>query len=372
MLVVQRRLTHYRVPFFDELRRRMDAAGLELQLACGEPSPAERAKADEGRLDWAQPLPTRYLFGDKLCWQPFAHLARDADAVVLTAENKLVCNLQQQYLGDGGRRVLLWGHGANLQGDPKSWRERVKRVVARKADWWLGYTEASRGLIEVSGFPAERITILNNAVDTRRFAAEVEAVTPQQCEALRSELSIGAGPVGMYVGSLYPDRRFAWPLAAAQALRGRISGFELLVLGDGPQRELVQSAAAAHPWIHALGARQGADKALAMSLAQVCLNPGLVGLGILDSFVARVPLVTTDCGLHSPEIAYLEDGDNGVISVDSIEAFVAAAASVLLDDVLARRLRSGCARSAARYTVQAMADRFVDGVQRCLAAPGRR
>lgn len=63
----------------------------------------------------------------------------------------------------------------NLQGDPDSWRERFKRKVVSYADWWFGYTQMSVPLIERSGFPVERITVLNNSIDTAELAASVRS-----------------------------------------------------------------------------------------------------------------------------------------------------------------------------------------------------
>lgn len=102
------------------------------------------------------------------------------------------------------------------------------------------------------------------------------------------------------------------------------------------------------------------------------LNPGLVGLGILDAFVCGVPMVTTDCGLHSPEVAYLDSGVNGWMTPDTLGDFIDAAAAVLTDDALYARLRRGCAVSAKAYTVEGMAKNFARGVRQCLDAPAWR
>ena len=95
--------------------------------------------------------------------------------VVMGAENKLLYNLYVQ-MASRNIRVALWGHGGNLQGSRSSWRERFKRVMARQADWWFAYTELSVPLIERSGFPRNRITVVNNSIDTVELAAQRRAV----------------------------------------------------------------------------------------------------------------------------------------------------------------------------------------------------
>jgi glycosyltransferase involved in cell wall biosynthesis len=371
VLVVQRRLTHYRVPFFETLRADLQAAGVELRLAYGEPTAQEATKRDSGELDWAERLPTRYLLDGRLCWQPFGHLARDADLTIVTAENKLVCNLAEQY-GARGRRVALWGHGANLQGDAASLRERFKARVALRADWWLAYTELSRGLIESLGFPSERITVLDNAVDTTELRRQMEGVTAEAQAALRAEFGLQGGRVGLYLGSLYTEKRIDFLLDAARAIRRSIPEFELMVVGGGPQQGLVADAAAREPWIKFLGVRRGAEKALALSLAQLYLHPGALGLAVQDAFVAGIPLVTTRLGTHGPEIAYLESGRNALVTENTMDAFVAASVGLLQDEQRHAAMRAECLSDSRRYTLQHMSRRFTTAVLGALSAPVRR
>lgn len=371
VLVVQRRLTHYRVPFFELLRADLRSAGLELCLACGEPTPEEATKRDGGRLDWAVNLPTRYAFGGRLCWQPFGHLARDAAVTVITAENKLLYNLVEQF-GAPGRRVMLWGHGGNLQGQRDSLRERFKARVSRRADWWLAYTALSRDLVQGLGFPADRISVLENAVDTTELRTQLQAISPEARAAGRAVLGVGPGPVGIYIGSLYAEKRIDFLLDAARGIRARVPSFELLVVGAGPQAALVAEAAAREAWIKPLGVLRGADKALALSLADVYLHPGAIGLAVQDAFVAGVPLVTAQLATHGPEIAYVDSGRNGLVTPDDLQAYVQACVALLTDDRQHAAMRAQGLADGQRYTLQNMSRRFTEGVLGVLAAPIRR
>lgn len=373
--VVQRRMTHYRVPFFEALRGSLASRGVELTLAYGEGTAAELEKGDGADVAWASCLSTRYWLDGRLCWQPLSAVTQQADMLVVALENKLVLNLLYQY-GHPALRVGLWGHGANLQGDPRSWRERFKLRVASRADWWFGYTEMSRPLIARSGFPDERVTVLNNAVDTSTMRQQFDAVSVADRLSWRRSHGVGAdAPVGIFVGSLYEEKRLDFLLAAATRVRDMVPGFELFIIGAGPERSKVDAFARQHAWVHALGLQKGQDKVTALAASDVMLNPGLVGLGILDSFVCEVPMVTTDCGLHSPEIAYLSPGVNGEMTPNTETAFVAKVVNLLSDPFHRMRLRQGCAESGRRYTVANMADNFAHGVAQCLDAPiirGRR
>ncbi|MCY1216194.1 PEP-CTERM/exosortase A-associated glycosyltransferase [compost metagenome] len=371
VLVVQRRLPHYRVRFFSQLREELHHRGIAFHLAYGQPTPAEEKKNDSGTLEWATPVPTRYFLGGRLCWLQQPSAIKDADLLVLTPENKILSNLPLQYFSSR-QKVVLWGHGANLQGDPSSLRERFKRIVARKADWWFAYTALSLPLISRTGFPPERVSVLQNAVDTSELAALHSAVTGDAQDEIRRKYGLRTGPVGAYIGSLYTEKRIDFLLEASLQIRKQVPDFQLLVIGDGPLRSQVDRFCQEHQWAHAMGIQIGANKVSALSLAKVILNPGLVGLGILDSFVCGVPMVTTDCGLHSPEISYLEPGANGIMSENSIEDYVGKTCKILTDPQKWSTLHMGCKASSSLYTLDNMVKNFADGIEHCAAAPMRR
>ncbi|MFY9509562.1 MAG: hypothetical protein WAQ05_01135, partial [Rubrivivax sp.] len=172
--VVQRRLTHYRVPLFEQMRQRLDADGIDFRLLHGEATAPEAAKHDAGHIAWAETLPTRYLLDGRLCWQPFMHRAAASDLVVVTQENKLLNNLLA--IASPWRRPALafWGHGRNMQApQPDGARERFKRWTTNRVDWWFAYTALSADFVRNDGFPAARITVLDNSIDTGELRAAV-------------------------------------------------------------------------------------------------------------------------------------------------------------------------------------------------------
>jgi glycosyltransferase involved in cell wall biosynthesis len=272
------------------------------------------------------------------------------------------------------KKVALFGHGRNFQAErPDVLRERFKRYWASKADWWFCYTERSADVVAGHGFPRGRITVFNNAIDTSAIGRELAAIDATAQERLRQRLFGGSRVIGLYLGGLYREKRIAFLLDAAAAVRREVPDFHLLVIGGGPQAELVATAAARHDWIRYVGPKFGAEKSHLASLARVQLMPGLVGLGILDSFAYGTPLVTTNVPFHSPEIAYLENGKNGMMVVDpeDVAGYAAAVVRVLTDDAHRAALQAGAAEALARYTIESMVGRFVDGVVEALAASRR-
>ena len=366
--IVQRRLTHYRLPLFERMRSSLQAEGVRLRLLHGVPTASERSKNDEGQLAWAEALATHYWLDDRVCWQPFLRQAAGSDLLIVTQENKLVNNLTALAQPWRAGRLAFWGHGRNLQSErPDGVLERFKRWTTTKVNWWFAYTELSARLVREDGFPASRITVLNNSIDTTDLRSAVALARLAPREALRVGLGLPtAGPLGVFVGSLYEGKRIPWLLRAAEAIHACLPDFHLAIAGAGPDKACIDEAAARLPYVHALGGVRGERKAQLLAAADVMLNPGLVGLGILDAFVAGLPMLTTDRGLHSPEIAYLQSGDNGLITADDLGAFVNAVVQLLQDPAQAQRLRAGALQAGELYSIEGMSDRFCTGILACL------
>lgn len=370
VVVTQLRLTHYRVAFFEELRRELGQRGIRMVLLHGQPDPGAIGKRDEGNVEWAIRVENRYWrIGNKyLAWQPFPSELGDADLIVITQENRILSNylhLLRRYFG--GSNVAFWGHGANLQSHNRdSLLEGFKRWTTNRVAWWFAYTKMSADLVAAAGFPAERISVLDNSIDTSGLRQQVESVTLDEKLALRRSFGLGDGPVGIFTGSLYADKRIDFMLTSAELIRKKVPDFHFLIVGEGVEQEKIRSWCENHPWAHWAGARFGRDKAMCLSVAHVMLNPGAVGLSILDSFASGVPLVSTNCQIHGPEIAYLIDGKNGVMAENDVVAYADSVVDLLSDASRLKRLASACVDSAAKYTVENMAAKFADGVEQAL------
>ena len=371
VVCVQRRLPQYRVPLFVALRQELARRDIDFVLVHGQATAAEADKRDEGHLPWALQVPCRYALGGRLCWQSLGPALATADLAIVTQENRLLHNLLA-LTWRRPTRLAFWGHGRNFQSAGASdGREWFKNWTSRHADWWFAYTDLSSAVVQASGFTAARITTVNNAIDTSALMAECAAVDESAIAAWRARLNLGTGPVGVFIGSLYEEKRIGLLLRAGGELARRVPGFRLVVIGDGPDRVLVRDAAAREGWLRHLGVQLGADKAVALRAAHLLLNPGGVGLGILDAFAAGVPLVTTDCGLHGPEIAYLRNGENALMTANSLDSFVNGCEQLLRDPAERERMAVQARCDAQRYTLQNMVQRFANGVEAALQLPAR-
>lgn len=378
VVVLQHRLLHYRLPFFERLRAICADRGLRLRLVHGQASTLEAGRQDTAALPWADVVHNRFarVLGTDLLWQPFPRELQTAKLVVLMQESRILSNYRWLV---GNRltpwqKVAYWGHGRNFQSPhADGWRERWKGVMRNRVDWWFAYTGLSRHIVADGGYPPERITVLDNAIDNEGFSTELAAVEPARIAALRERIGAAAGaPVGLYCGSLYPDKRLDLLVEAADRIHHERPSFRLVVLGDGPSRPWLAEAARSRPWLHGVGTQRGADKAAWFRTADCFLSPGAVGLHVLDAFCAGLPMITTSTARHGPEIAYLSSGHNGFIVPANAPQFAQACLALLDDPQLNARLRAAASADARRYTLDGMVRHFMDGIQACLAMPPLR
>ncbi len=131
----------------------------------------------------------------------------------------------------------------------------------------------------------------------------------------------------------------------------------------------MQEIAVARPWIKVMGPRFDTDKVELMMLGKLFLMPGLVGLAVVDAGAAGLPTITTAFPYHSPEIAYIEDGKNGMIVKDwqNPQAYADAVVDVLRDRPRQLAMSKAASAMADRISIEAMADNFARGVLSALS-----
>ncbi len=369
--ILQHRLLHYRVGLFEQLRQQCLSRGIDLHLVHGQPTRRELAKKDVGSVPWADVVTNKVReVGERdWLWQPFPLHLRDADLVVVMQESRLLSNypllLSRLW---SKRKVAYWGHGANFQSDaPAGLRERWKQLLLTKVDWWFAYTQMTVDVVAKAGYPPKQMTCLNNAIDTGAFKRDLTAVTDVDLVAARQALGIAPGAtVGIFCGSLYPDKKLDFLVEACDRIHSESPQFHCIVLGDGPSMPILREAAASRPWLHLLGVTKGAHKALYFRMGAFMLNPGLVGLHIVDAFCAGLVMVTTTGARHSPEVCYLRDGVNGVMTSDSTTEYAQRVLALINDPVGLAQLRAASLADADVYTLEKMVAQFADGIEQCL------
>jgi glycosyltransferase involved in cell wall biosynthesis len=244
----------------------------------------------------------------------------------------------------GGTRLVHTKHGrarsASLRG------RLVTRWAAGRADAIVAVSrDAASRAIEREGFPADRVSLIYNGIDTGRVTARTGA--------WRQRL--------VTVARLEPVKSLDLLLRALAHLRGTGHAATLTVVGDGTEREALEQLTrelglVEHVtftgWTRNVESYLGEADLFVMSSRSEGLS-----LTLLEAMAVGLPVVATDVG-GNPEV--IEEGVTGhLVPHGSPQALAGAMAAVLArPDRAAAMGAAGRQRVLARFSLDVMADAY--------------
>ena len=250
---------------------------------------------------------------------------------------------------------------------PFRWFERA--TLAR-ADGWVAGGQLVYDAMVSKGFPAARGRVINLGVDTDIFRPIIGAARREVQAALDLE-----GPVIGFTGRLVAAKGLD---VLTQALRGLTTHWTLLVLGSGPYEGRLRDWSNRHGY----GSRvrillvDHDDMPRYLNAMDVLVAPSQTtpswkeqfGRMVIEAFSCRVPVVGSDSGEIPNVIA-----DAGLVVGESdvagwTNALQRLLADTRLRDDLAQR---GYARCQARYSVERIAERYIDFYEELMKSPPR-
>jgi L-malate glycosyltransferase len=370
VLIIQAFMKRYRLPFFTGLHSALRKDGIELIVAYSGPNSEHASRGDSADLPEEFGLKVKgYWFGNRLIYQPLWREIARADLVIVGPENKYIVNPLLLLLSALGLKTLaFWGLGPNMHPDRSEISEWIKERVLTSVDWWFAYTATISDYLRQHGMPAERITTVQNATDTRELRHLMQDIEDEEVVRAKIELTGSrSSRIGFYCGLIGNIKALPLLIESVRRVKERVPDFHLVIVGSGPDRSWLEQAVANEPWIHYMGPRYGRDSALFYKMADMFLLAGTAGLAIVDSFAAGLPLMVTSLPTHPPEISYLRDGENGRITAHNSEAYAHAIVELLTTPHLMTKLRQGAIEAGSTYTMEAMVQNFRSGVNQCLA-----
>ena len=361
----------YRPIFYIQLFNVLKKNGVDLKVIYSDPSLNESVKNDTGDLDY--PLGTKvarfYFLNGRILLQLISPvLIAKSDLIIIVPSNGYLFNYFLLILNFFNiKKIAFWGHPFNHQSNPNSILEKFKRLYTSSSFWWFTYTVSTKKYLQVLKYPDSKITVVENAIDTMELSRQISSISEEMIFNLKLEMRLPSDSfVAIFCGSLYPNKQLEFLIEAGKKLFLKNSKFRLLIVGDGPQKNYIKNVLENNHWLIYCGAKFGLDRAKYFAISDVFLNPGLVGLSILDSFAAGLPFIATQYKGHSPEIAYLESGVNGLLLPFSVNSYVNEIDSLIGDVNLLAKLKVGAHKSGIRYTIENMVDNVYKGIMKCL------
>lgn len=371
-------IPHYRVAFYELLNKTRQT---EYIVFHGAPPSGSGCISATGPLSF----PNRRVKNREFqlgTWQGFYQpvvreiLTGNYDAVVLGHEIKFLSNVALALLCKIFRiPVLYWGFGYHYTADSSQWFTRpatlIKAALAALSDGYLTYTKQGAQRLEASGYPRERIFILQNTIDmSAQFQgyATAQDFTPAD---LRQKLGFQPNStVLIYIGRLLESKDVALLIEAVKQMNRSAASsvpVEVAIIGSGPLLDALQHQAAGSPAIKFVGQiNDPVTIGQYMRIAAAVVIPGTVGLAIAHAFAHGRPLLTRRLERHGPELEYLIPDYNGLIVDGHQEQFIKALAAFVSNPDSQSRLSEGALQSREGLRLENMVSQFDYAVTRTI------
>lgn len=249
--------------------------------------------------------------------------------------------------------------------------DKAEGALARFADLVIANSHAGKDAVVAQGFPADKVLVIPNGIDTDRFRPD-----PDAGRRFRSEIGVpdGAPLVGL-VGRIDPQKDHATFLRAASIVARERDEVRFACVGSGPAAETARLEALAAELgladrLHWASARadvpavyNGLD-ALVLSSAYGEGFPNVVG----EAMACGVPCVVTDVG----DAAFVA-GDLGTVVPPRDPARLAAAIAATLDALAAGTIDRAALRQriGAHFSLPLLVERTEGALERLLPEPAR-
>ncbi len=192
-----------------------------------------------------------------------------------------------------GRRVLFWTHGWTRP--DRGLKRAFRAAFYRIAHGLLLYGHYARDIGIRMGFAPARLQVIYNSLDFELQHRLLERIGDDDRIHTRQRLFGSSDPVVLASARLTRVKRFDL-LIRALGIVNRTRRVNLLLIGDGPERESL-AALAARERVHAVfngACYDEARLAELFSIANVTVSPGNVGLTCMHSLAYGVPVITHD------------------------------------------------------------------------------
>lgn len=120
--------------------------------------------------------------------------------------------------------------------EPNRMRNRIERWATQKASSLVCVSESVSEHLKLNGFPASKIKVIGNGIDLS-WIDQLEPLDQKELEALGI-----ARPFVIAVGRLEPQKNFLSLVETSQELFLRLPNHDLVIVGDGSQREEIRKA----------------------------------------------------------------------------------------------------------------------------------
>lgn len=265
-----------------------------------------------------------------------------------------------------GIAAIPWSKGISESGKPRpAWRRLIESVFIRQCQAVIAYGQVSADYFVERGYPTERIFIAQNTVDVNEIVKNIPTAQVRATQ-LRAHLGLDKKIVVGYLGRLVPQKKIDLIIEAFSRAKDRGLDGHLVVAGDGPEREALESMArrssASHS-IHFCGKIPEHEQDAYFQLFDIFVSAYSAGLAILEAMAhGKIVLTTPEA---RPETELIDDSVTGFVTRDFsvpslVEGLLLAASSLQNGEEVGRQAQAIVLSRATIENMVEMVDRAVD------------
>ena len=320
-MIIQRRLPHYRVPFFNQLKVKTNFT----LFVSENPKSISNLEFPVKRIRGFFPFKKRKSLGVLFfSWVLFRYKPKQVvvefDLNILNIWALLVLKKIFNY------QLSLWTHGYSSKthsfDSTNNLIDRLRKFWYIRADKIFVYESKALSLLKSYVSP-KKIFILNNTVDIKHFDLFRKKFDEMESNDLKNQLGINKKFIITFLGDLSARKNPVDLLSIFKDIQKEIQNIALIYIGDGIEKVKVKSIISKQSIknVYLLGAIEEAELlSKYLFISNLIALPGHVGLVANTAITLKIPIFTIKLGeyvkSHAPEFNYLTHKQNTFIAED--------------------------------------------------------
>lgn len=232
------------------------------------------------------------------------------DAVIMLGDPNILSNwIAASVARIKGIPVIFWGHG--MYGKEAGLKKTILKCFLSLANGILTYGNRAKQLLIKENFDENKIRVVYNSVDySLSKSLRAQSIIPNFYKSYFKN----DNQTIIFIGRLTKVKKLHLLIKAIKSLRDQGQAFNLMVIGDGTEREnLEKLAKTLQIKTHFYGSCYDESKiAKLLANADLCVSPGNVGLTAIHAMSYGTPVCTNDdYNNQMPEFESIQPGETG-------------------------------------------------------------
>jgi glycosyltransferase involved in cell wall biosynthesis len=214
-----------------------------------------------------------------------------------------------------GKRVIMWTHG--FLSEENNIKEYTRRLFYKLSNAFLLYGNRAKAIMLKHGFQDKQLYVVYNSLDYNLQKKYRDGLLGWNSIELRSNFfEYPDNPTLVFIGRLTPQKKLEMLLKIVPILDKKEQRVNILLVGDGCERHSLKELGLAlgiSNRLHFFGPCYNENTiAHLITLSDICIAPGEVGLTAMHSLAYGTPVLThDDFATQMPEFEAIIDGVNG-------------------------------------------------------------